>query len=425
MSIFKNMSSPLENAREQLRQACEFLQIDTDVYNLLSYPRQVMMVNCPVVMDDGSLEVFEGFRVLHSNVRGPGKGGIRYSMEVDMDEVQALAMWMTFKCAVANIPLGGAKGGIRVDTSKLSVHEIERLTRRFTASIIDAIGPEKDIPAPDMNTSSREMAWIMDTYSSGMGRTVPGVVTGKPVAIGGSLGRESATGLGVSFILREYAKRNNLIIDAQNVVIQGFGNVGSWAAKTLSDWGCNITGISDVSGAIFTSDGLPIHELLKFTGHNRNKTLDDFPVDDYDIQRLSNSELLELPCNFLIPAAIENQITEDNALDLNAAAIIEAANGPTTPAADKILQDREIEVVPDILANAGGVICSYFEWVQDLSAIRWSLTRVQTELEKLMLEAFDDVYEMKNRNHVSYRLAAYLIAIERVGTAIELRGIYP
>lgn len=415
----------MENAREQLRQACEFLQIDTDVYNLLSYPRQVMMVNCPVVMDDGSLEVFEGFRVLHSNVRGPGKGGIRYSMEVDMDEVQALAMWMTFKCAVANIPLGGAKGGIRVDTSKLSVHEIERLTRRFTASIIDAIGPEKDIPAPDMNTSSREMAWIMDTYSSGMGRTVPGVVTGKPVAIGGSLGRESATGLGVSFILREYAKRNNLIIDAQNVVIQGFGNVGSWAAKTLSDWGCNITGISDVSGAIFKSDGLPIHELLKFTGHNRNKTLDDFPVDDYDIQRLSNSELLELPCNFLIPAAIENQITEDNALDLNAAAIIEAANGPTTPAADKILQDREIEVVPDILANAGGVICSYFEWVQDLSAIRWSLTRVQTELEKLMLEAFDDVYEMKNRNHVSYRLAAYLIAIERVGTAIELRGIYP
>lgn len=412
-------NSTLNHAIEQLRQACEYLKIDDKVFQYLSHPRRILIVNCPVKMDDGSIKIFQGYRILHNNVRGPGKGGIRYSPEVDMDEVTALAMWMTFKCSLSNLPLGGAKGGVNCDPSKMSTGELERLTRRFTSEIIEVIGPEKDIPAPDMNTNSQVMAWIMDTYSMQFGRAIPGVVTGKPIEIGGSLGRTSATGMGVSFVLREFIKRKKIDLKDLKVVVQGFGNVGSWAARTLYDWGLKIIGVSDITGGIYDPSGLDINDLLEYVKGNKN--LKEYPKG----KKISNKELLELNCDILLPCALENQITTENAPNLKCKYIIEGANGPTTPEADKILESRGIEVVPDILANSGGVICSYFEWVQDLSAIRWSLERVNQELENIILDAFNNVYQMKVEKNISYRLAAYLIAVGRLAKAIEYRGFYP
>lgn len=414
--------SPFTNAVAQLRLACDYLNIEEDIFNFLSNPQQIVAVSLPVRMDNGKMEVFEGYRVLHSNARGPGKGGIRYSMGVDMDEVMALAMWMTWKCACVNLPLGGAKGGITCDPRNMSQKELERMTRRFTASIIDVIGPDVDIPAPDMNTGPQEMAWIMDTYSMGVGKTVSGVVTGKPIEIGGSLGRTSATGVGVSFMVRELAKRKKIDLKKVSIVIQGFGNVGSWAAKTLYEWGAKIIAVSDISGGYYNPDGLDIEKMFDYA--QEHHILEGYP--DKKIKKVSNEELLQLDCDFLIPAALENQVSSDNAGKLKCKFIVEGANGPTTPEADEILFKKGIEVIPDILANAGGVTCSYFEWVQDLSALRWSLERVNEELEKIMLDAFDQVHEMKEREKkISYRLAAYLIAVQRVATAIKYRGFYP
>ncbi|MCP4760355.1 MAG: Glu/Leu/Phe/Val dehydrogenase [archaeon] len=414
--------SPLNNAIAQLKEACDYLKIDEDIFQFLKFPQQTTVVAVPVKMDDGSLQVFEGFRVLHSNIRGPGKGGIRYSLDVDMGEVQALAMWMTWKCACANLPLGGAKGGVTVDPRKLSLRELERLTRRFTSSIIDVIGPDIDIPAPDMNTSGREMAWIMDVFSMSSGKTIPGVVTGKPIEIGGSLGRNSATGVGVSFVLRDFTKKRNLNLKNLKVVIQGFGNVGSWAAKTLHDWGVKVIGISDISGGYFNNEGLDITAIFNYISKPENKTLEKYQGN---IKRITNSELLELSCDFMLPCALQNQIIKDNASKLKCKYIIEGANGPTTPEADKILIDKGIEIIPDIIANAGGVICSYFEWVQDLSQLRWTIERVQKELEKVILEAFNAVYILKEEKKISFRLAAYLIAVQRVAKALKYRGFYP
>ncbi|MBN2155863.1 MAG: Glu/Leu/Phe/Val dehydrogenase [Candidatus Lokiarchaeota archaeon] len=414
--------SPFTNALEQLRLACDYLGVEENIYNFLSNPQQIVSVSIPVRMDNGKIEVFEGYRVLHSNARGPGKGGIRYDSKVDMDEVMALAMWMTWKCAVVNLPLGGAKGGVTCDPTKLSPREVEKLTRRFTSSIIEVIGPQIDIPAPDMNTGPQEMAWIMDTYSMGVGKTVPGVVTGKPIEIGGSLGRNSATGMGVSFMVRELAKRKKIDLKKTTVVVQGFGNVGSWAAKTLNEWGAKIIAVSDISGGYYNPEGLNIEKMFEYV--QKHRILENYP--DKKVKKISNAEILELECDFLIPAALENQITAENAGKLKCKFIVEGANGPTTPEADKILFNKGIEIIPDILANAGGVTCSYFEWVQDLSALRWSLEQVNEELEKIMLDAFDQVYVMKeNKKKISFRLAAYLIAVQRVAKAVEYRGFFP
>jgi glutamate dehydrogenase (NAD(P)+) len=380
---------------------------------------RIVEVNCPVIMDNGSVQIFEGYRVLHNNVRGPGKGGIRYSPAVDLDEVKALAMWMTWKCSTVDLPYGGAKGGITCDPTKLSERELERLTRRFTSSIIEIIGPELDIPAPDMNTNAQTMAWMFDTYSMGVGRTVPGVVTGKPIEIGGSLGRTQATGRGLSYVLREYVKRQKLDLTKQKIVIQGFGNVGSWAAKTLHEWGAKIVGLSDVTGGYYDPDGLNIDEMSKYT--QAHKTLAGY--EKKTVQKTSNSELLGLECDFLCPCAMENQITQENADKVHAKYIVEGANGPTTPEADRILNERKIDLIPDILANAGGVTCSYFEWVQNIQSLFWSLDQVNSELERVLLNSFDQVYKLKQEKNIPYRLATYLIAVQRVAKAVEYRGI--
>ena len=414
----QNKSSPYENAVAQLKQACDYLGFSDDVFKYLSKPMRIVEVNCPVLMDNGSIEMFEGFRVLHNNVRGPGKGGMRYSPNVDMDEVMALAMWMTWKCAVVDLPYGGSKGGIKCDPSKMSPKEIERLTRRFTSSIINVIGPDVDIPAPDMNTDAQTMAYMFDTYSMGIGKTTPGVVTGKPVEIGGSLGRTQATGRGISYILREFARREQLNLPELKVVIQGFGNVGSWTAKTLFDWGVKIIGVSDVTGGYYNPDGLDIDGLID---HVKARSMLEGWTGTGD--RIDNEHLLQLDCDFLLPCAMENQITRDNASLLQCKRVIEGANGPTTPEADAILEERGIDVIPDILANAGGVTCSYFEWVQDLQSQFWDLDQVNKELERIMLAAFDAVYTMKHEKNISYRLATYLIAVNRIAKAVEYRGV--
>jgi glutamate dehydrogenase (NAD(P)+) len=418
-SMVEKKNSALANAIEQLRIACEYLQISDSIFNYLCHPVKTIIVSCPVRMDDGSVRIYEGYRVLHSNVRGPGKGGIRYALNVDMDEVRALAMWMTWKTSCVNLPLGGAKGGVTCDPGIMSMNELERLTRRYTSSIIDVIGPEKDIPAPDLGTNPQIMAWLMDTYSMGVGKTCPGVVTGKPIEIGGSLGRNSATGVGISYVLEEFVKRKKLDLRKQTIVVQGCGNVGSWAAKTLYDWGAKITGISDISGGYYDQNGLNIDDIINYL--KTNKTLENYTKG----KKITNKELLELQCDFLCPCALENQILENNAPKLKCKYVIEGANGPTSPEADKILNARGIEVIPDILANAGGVICSYFEWVQDLSQLRWSLERVNEELKHIILDAFEAVYKLKEEKNVSFRLAAYLIAVQRVAKAVEYRGFYP
>jgi glutamate dehydrogenase (NAD(P)+) len=409
--------SPYENAIAQLKIACDYMGVSEDIFQYLSKPMRVVMVNCPVIMDDGTLQVFEGYRILHSNIRGPGKGGIRYDPHVDMDEVKALAMWMSWKCAVVNLPLGGAKGGITCNPSKMSARELERLTRRYTSAIIDVIGPDLDIPAPDMNTNAQTMAYIFDTYSMGIGATTTGVVTGKPVEIGGSLGRTQATGRGLAYILRAFTKKKGLDLTQQKIVIQGFGNVGSWAAQTLYDWGAKIIAVSDISGGYFDPNGLNIVEMVDYV--NANKTLKGYSK----AKAISNDELLKTACDFLCPCALENQINQNNASDLQCKYIVEGANGPTTPEADEILNKRGIIVIPDILANAGGVTCSYFEWVQDVQSLFWDLDRVNQELERIMLDAFEDVYRLHIEKKITFRLAAYLIAVQRVAKAVEYRGI--
>ena len=396
--------NPYENMLQVLDNAAKILGLSEDEYITLKYPERELKVSVPIEMDDGSVKVFEGFRVQHSSVRGPCKGGIRYHQDVNLDEVKALAAWMSFKCAVADIPYGGGKGGIVVDPSSLSKNELKRLTRRYTAMILPMIGPEKDVPAPDVGTNAEVMGWIMDTYSMFAGYSVPGVVTGKPLAIGGSLGRPEATGRGVMFTTKEILKRLDLSIKDTRIVIQGMGNVGSAAAELLSKEGAQIIAVSDVSGGIYAPNGLTIPEIIAFLS-DRKSLLKDYNAAG--VTHISNAELLTLDCDVLIPAALENQITEDNAGDIKAKIIVEAANGPTTYEADQILEAAGKYVVPDILANAGGVVVSYFEWVQNIQSLMWDLDEVNKMLEKVMIRAFENVWNQAQTRKISMRTGAY------------------
>ncbi len=402
--------------------AAKAVGMDEQDYILVKYPERELKVSVPIKMDDGSVKVFEGYRVQHSSSRGPCKGGIRYHQDSDINEVRALAAWMSFKCAVVNIPYGGAKGAIKVDPTKLSKGELERLTRRYTASILPIIGPEKDIPAPDVNTNAQVMDWIMDTYSMMSGYTVHGVVTGKDLEVGGSVGRPEATGRGVTIITLQLLKKLKLNPKDVSVVIQGLGNVGAAAAKFLHENGCKIVGVSDVSGGIRCEKGLDIPKILEFVGNKKN-LLKDYKDDS--VEFISNQELLVTKCDVLIPAAMENQITKDNADKIQCKYIVEAANGPTTAEADEIIAKRGIILVPDILANAGGVTVSYFEWVQNLQSLTWELEDVNKMLEKVMIKAWNELDANATKWGLNYRLAAYVEAIERISKAKHLRGMFP
>jgi glutamate dehydrogenase (NAD(P)+) len=415
----ENLPNVWQSALEQLDVAARKLNLESHIHARLRQPKRTLSVSIPVVMDDDTEQIFTGYRVQHSLDRGPAKGGMRFSPFVDEDEVKALAMWMSWKCAVVSIPYGGAKGGVTVDPSKLSIIELERLTRRFTAELLPIIGPEKDIPAPDVGTNSQTMAWMMDAYSSHAGFSVPGVVTGKPISIGGSAGREEATGRGVALTTREMARKAGITLAGASVVIQGFGNVGKFTAQILSrEFGSRIVGISDAKGALYNPKGLDIEALLE-----KSPSHGTLP-DDSDADKLTNQELLALPCEILIPAALENQITRENAGHIKAQMIVEAANGPTTPEADAILRDNDVIVVPDILANAGGVTVSYFEWVQGRESYFWSPDEVKQRLERIMNNANNEVWTVAQKEKVDLRLAAYIVGVGRVADAIKTRGIY-
>lgn len=413
--------NPYDNFLSVLDKAAKAVGMKEEDYVLIKYPERELKVSVPVKMDDGSVRVFEGYRVQHSTSRGPCKGGIRYHQSVNEDEVKALAAWMSFKCAVVNIPYGGAKGGIKVDPSTLSKGELERLTRRYTAMILPIIGPEKDIPAPDVGTNAQVMDWIMDTYSMMNGYTIPGVVTGKDLEVGGSLGRPEATGRGVMIITMEVLDKYKLAPSDVSVAVQGMGNVGSVAARLLYEKGCKIVAVSDVSGGIRKEGGLNIPEVYEFV--KSKKLLKDY--DGEGVEHIDNHALLTTKCDILIPAALENQITADIAKEVDCRLIIEAANGPTTVEADAILEERGIVVLPDILTNAGGVIVSYCEWVQNLQSLTWDENDVNATLFKVMTRALTDVYHKARDFKISYRLAAYAVAIERICTAKKKRGIFP
>ena len=413
--------NPYDNFLSVLDKAAKAVGMKEEDYVLIKYPERELKVSVPIKMDDGSVRVFEGYRVQHSTSRGPCKGGIRYHQSVNEDEVKALAAWMSFKCAVVNIPYGGAKGGIKVDPSTLSRAELERLTRRYTAMILPIIGPEKDIPAPDVGTNAQVMDWIMDTYSMMNGYTIPGVVTGKDLEVGGSLGRPEATGRGVMSITMEVLDKYKLAPSEVSVAVQGMGNVGSVAARLLYEKGCKVVAVSDVSGGIRNPEGLDIPEICDFV--KQRKLLKDY--DAKGVEHIDNHTLLTTKCDILIPAALENQITGEVAKELNCRLVIEAANGPTTVEADAVLEERGIVVLPDILTNAGGVIVSYCEWVQNLQSLTWDENDVNATLFKVMTRALTDVYHKARDYKISYRLAAYAVAIERLCTAKKKRGIFP
>jgi glutamate dehydrogenase (NAD(P)+) len=408
-------------AKKQIDIVAEQMDLDENIIKYLKKVERSLIVSIPVVMDDGSLEVFEGYRVHHSTVRGPGKGGLRFSPNVNLDEVKALATWMTWKNSLLNLPLGGAKGGVCVDPAKLSKNELEKLTRRYTAEIINVIGPDIDIPAPDVNTNAQIMAWMMDVYSMQKGRSVPGVVTGKPIEIGGSVGRESATGMGLFYVSEALCNKVDWPLQYSKVVIQGFGNVGGNIAQILYEEGIKIIAVSDITGGLYCKEGLEINKLLQW--RDNGGYLDEYNDENYEF--IDNEELLTINCDILIPAAIENQINISNAEDINCQFIIEGANGPTSPEADEILQQRNIVIVPDILANAGGVCVSYFEYIQDIHSYFWKLERIHHELKNILVTTFDDVYALSKKKRVTLRIAAYMIAIKRLARAIELRGIFP
>jgi glutamate dehydrogenase (NAD(P)+) len=413
--------NPFEMAKKQIDIVAEQMDLDENIIKYLKKVERSLIVSIPVVMDDGSLEVFEGYRVHHSTVRGPGKGGVRFSPNVNLDEVKALATWMTWKNSLLNLPLGGAKGGVCVDPAKLSKKELEKLTRRYTAEIINVIGPDIDIPAPDVNTNAQIMAWMMDVYSMQKGRSVPGVVTGKPIEIGGSVGRESATGMGLFYITEALCNKVDWPLQYTKVVIQGFGNVGGNIAQILYEKGIKIIAVSDITGGLYCKEGLEINKLLQW--RDNGGYLDEYNDENYEF--IDNEELLTINCDILIPAAIENQINISNAEDINCQFIIEGANGPTTPEADEILRRRNIIIVPDILANAGGVCVSYFEYIQDIHSYFWKLERIHHELKNILVTTFDDVYALSKKKRATLRTAAYMIAIKRLARAIELRGIFP
>jgi glutamate dehydrogenase (NAD(P)+) len=403
---------------EEFEHAARVLNLDSGIWKILTHPKRQITVSCPIQMDSGQIEVFTGYRVQYNITLGPAKGGIRYHPDVSLDEVTALAAWMTWKCAVAHIPFGGGKGGIICDPTKLSRRELEALTRRYVAEIIDAIGPEKDVPAPDVNTNDQIMAWVMDTYSMHVGHTETAVVTGKPIEMGGSLGRREATGRGVMIVTREAAKHLGFDIKGASVAIQGFGNVGSVSAELLAGAGANIVAVTDWKGGVYNRTGLDIASLKAHTAEH--KTVAGFP----GAEPLGNDDLWGLEVDVLIPAALENQITEENAPNIRAKVLTEGANGPTTPDAHKILHDRGVFVIPDILANSGGVTTSYFEWVQDRYGYFWDLSEVNDRLEKKMCQAFDSVLTTSLKYKVDLRTAAYIVAISRVGTVTQIRGMY-
>jgi len=417
----KDISIPISvfgNVMKQFDAAAGKLKLDPSLREFMKVPRRSTIVNLPVQMDDGSFRIFTAYRVQHSIARGPAKGGIRYHPDVTLDEVQALASWMTFKCAVVNIPFGGGKGGIVCDPHKLSQGELERLTRRYVADMMDMFGPDRDVPAPDVGTGPRVMGWFMDTYSMREGHSVPGVVTGKPISLGGSRGRVEATGRGVMISTREAAKHLKLHLNGATASVQGFGNVGSVSAKLLHDLGVKFVYVSDVNGAIHDPDGIDIHELIAYV--EKKKTVVGFP----GVKKVKPDDVLFADVDILIPAALENQITDRNARKINCKILAEGANGPTTPEADVILEKKGTLVIPDILCNAGGVTVSYFEWVQNRIGYFWSEEEVNRRLEEKMVAAFGDVLEMSLQHKVSMRIAAFMLAITRVLEVVQLRGIY-
>jgi glutamate dehydrogenase (NAD(P)+) len=408
---------------ETIETAAGILGLKRNEYEAIKYPERELKVSIPIDMDDGSVRVFEGFRVQHSSSRGPCKGGIRYHQDVNIDEVKALATWMSFKCAVVNIPYGGAKGAVIVDPSELSKNELKRLTRRYTAMILPLIGPEKDIPAPDVGTNAEIMGWIMDTYSMFKGYAVPGVVTGKPVDIGGSLGRKEATGRGVMFMTREILNRLGKPLKGTEIAIQGMGNVGGTAARLLYGEGCRIAAVSDVSGGLYCREGLNIDDISSFIDRSRGNLLKDYEADG--VEHITNCDVLTTDVEVLIPAALENQITEDIADKIKAKIIVEGANGPTTIGADRILAGMGKIIVPDILANAGGVVVSYFEWVQNIQSLTWDEDEINRTLEKIMIKAFNEVWDRSKEKQITMRLGAYVVGLDRIAKAKKIRGIFP
>ncbi|WP_440763925.1 glutamate dehydrogenase GdhB [Natronorubrum sp. DTA7] len=413
----------LETARRQLERAATHLEIDESVLERLEHPAKVHEVTVPLERDDGSVEVFTGYRAQHDSVRGPYKGGLRYHPEVTRDECVGLSMWMTWKCAVMDLPFGGAKGGVVVNPKSLSDGEKERLTRRFTQEIRSVIGPTKDIPAPDMGTDPETMAWIMDAYSMQEGETIPGVVTGKPPVVGGSYGREEAPGRSVAIVTRETCDYYDYPLSDTTVAVQGFGSVGANAARLLEEWGATVVAVSDVNGAIYDPDGI---EVGAIPSHDEEpEAVTAYAAEATDITRISNESLLELDVDVLVPAAVGNVLTADNAADVAADIVVEGANGPTTFAAAAILEERGVHVIPDILANAGGVTVSYFEWLQDINRRKWSLERVHEELESEMVGAWSAVRDEVESEELTWRDAAYVVALSRVAEAHEVRGLWP
>jgi len=416
----KETLNPFEIAQEQIERAGKKLSLDKGLLEILKHPKRELSVNFPVKMDDGSVKVFTGYRVQYNDARGPFKGGIRYHWNVSLDEVRALACWMTWKCAVMNIPYGGAKGGVICNPKEMSKGELERMTRRYATEISLIIGPEKDIPAPDVYTDSQTMAWIMDTYSMNKGFAVPGVVTGKPIAIGGSLGRDEATSRGLMYATREACKKIKLNVKGATVAVQGFGNVGWHYSRLMQDeLGAKIVAVSDSKGGIYSEKGFDPKEVMAFK--EKSGSVVGYP----GTKKITNEELMELDVDILAPSALENVITSENASRIKAKVSAEGANGPTTPEADDILYKRGVLVIPDILANGGGVTVSYFEWVQDLANFFWTKPEVDSKLEGVMTRAFESVWDMHNDKKIDMRQAAYMVAINRVVEAYRWRGIYP
>ncbi len=415
---FLNEDNPFEAMMSRFDRAAELLDLEPGLYKVLRKPEKQLIVSCPVMMDNGEIEVYTGIRVLYNTSRGPAKGGIRFDTQVNLDEVTALAAWMTWKCAVVNVPFGGAKGGVVCDPLKMSAGELERLTRRYTSGIMQLLGPDSDVPAPDVNTNERVMAWIMDTYSMQMRHTVTSVVTGKPIEMGGSLGRREATGRGCMFVVKEALAHLGMSVKGTTVAVQGFGNVGSVTAHLLQREGCKVTAISDRTGGWHNPAGIDIDDAIAYV--KKHKVLEGYGKGDH----VTNEELLSLDVDVLVPAALENVITTKNVSKIRAKIICEGANGPTTAAADSILDEKGIFVIPDILANAGGVTVSYFEWVQDRGGYFWSEDTVNDRLRDLMVKSFRDVLEISKQHKVNMRTAAYMLSISRVATVHRLRGIY-
>ena len=411
--------NPYEIAKSQLRRVGEVFALEPDLIRVLSKPKKAVEVSIPVQMDDGSIEVFTGFRVTHNIARGPSKGGIRYHPDVTLDEVKSLAMWMTWKCSLMGLPFGGAKGGVVCNPKVLSASELERMTRRYTSEIINDIGPERDIPAPDVGTDSRVMAWIFDTYSMNKGHSVLGVVTGKPLSVGGSLGREEATARGALYCIQSVAGKQGKRTSEYSVAIQGFGNVGANLARLLHQQGAKVVAVSDSTSGVHAPDGLDVSAALAHK--QEHGTLAGLA----HVEAITNEELLELPCDILAPCALEQVVTEENAARIKATVICEGANGPVTPTADAILEDRGILVLPDVLANAGGVIVSYFEWVQGLQEYFWREDEVNAKLHDIVARAFEEAWQARDRHDTSLRMASYGLAVQRVAEATTTRGLYP